>query len=942
MGAHIVDSVYFNHLVYSDTTEANNWYRIYEEMGYMAYDTTILLTQDSVMNLADRYTKKDTFPLAIMDFKYNLLKPGVLDTNIWFDFDTINHTLSDQPSRPSSPYQPIQNIFQCSSLEEEYGYANPVFMVNPSFIFTDPPPPGCNTCHRLPYTLKIDFEDGTGWHTFSSDTTAYYRPMYLTSGDKIITFRLDSAGITKKFSKSLFKIGSTATLAAADSTWSMPGLSVSFFGGCESTMQKKFVIYLEGLDILEDRSAEEVYDQMIKNEGMADLRNLGYTFAVVNWSYSYKDIELNAMSVVGLIDTLKKRYPNLPPLVVVGESMGGIVGRFALRWMETANYLHDQTHPHLMKMHNTRLFITIDAPQHGANIPLAYQWLYRIAQYNPLMKTLMQPRIWHNIIGGYAPRLSAPAVKQMLIYHINNDPLGYFPISYWKYDASRDKAALEKDFIDMGNGGWPEFCKKVALSNGSWRGDRQERAWDNGYRNANDDFLKVRLGTYIRILGTRLAGADIGIHLQSNPDGDGDVFDLGQDFYNYSIKLKRWGVKFGLTKTPGIAFHKGAIDCKSYCVSAGSNLGMNMDLFSGVKQKNIGFNALGIFGLKYQGGSGGLQTTVSVGLPFGILAIDATFEARSDATDFCFIPTGSSFGYTEFDSQSLDYSIIGDSIHTILSQTPYDVVVTNPSHHVEYTTKTERNGNRQHLYVENNYWDYNDYTVCSYPSPHIIQSRILNREIGDDSLYLENTNGIIPFTIEAYKGLFVNIRNPHYNYNDYTLAKYANYEYDEMGRNGNGSIVLSKSEQYKVLSSAHTFKYNDSFRQEDLLPWQYVQVPSAMFPCCIDFTPMMRLANPDDTTQSQTKAGKVDNIFRVFPNPATRNIKIEYSFANEGISHISLYNVIGQRIAIYDNYCTGSGSICSFDLSLPLASGLYLLRIDNGKERHEGKIIISQ
>jgi hypothetical protein len=215
----------------------------------------------------------------------------------------------------------------------------------------------------------------------------------------------------------------------------------------------------------------------------------------------------------------------------------------------------------------------------------------------------------------------------------------------------------------------------------------------------------------------------------------------------------------------------------------------------------------------------------------------------------------------------------------------------------------------------------------------------LNREIGDDSLYLENTNGIIPFTIEAYKGLFVNVRNPHYNYDDYTLAKYADYEYNDMGRNWPGSIVLSKSAPYNIHTSAHTFKYNDTFSQVGLLPWQYVAVPSAMFPCCIDFS-LMRRTNPDDTVQSPPLLGKAENIFRAFPNPANRNLRIEYSFADEGTSQISLYNALGQRVAFYKNNC--SGTICTFDLSLSLPSGLYLLRIDNGKENHEGKIIISQ
>lgn len=63
-------------------------------------------------------------------------------------------------------------------------------MVDPAFIFADAPGPGCNTCVWPNHDIKVDFADGTGWHTFSQTTKSFYRPTYSTAGVKLIKFGL--------------------------------------------------------------------------------------------------------------------------------------------------------------------------------------------------------------------------------------------------------------------------------------------------------------------------------------------------------------------------------------------------------------------------------------------------------------------------------------------------------------------------------------------------------------------------------------------------------------------------------------------------------------------------------------------------------------------------------------------------------------------------------
>lgn len=105
--------------------------------------------------------QSDTIPLGIIDWDFNLLIPAALTTGNYFTFDTINNLLYDIPGAPS-PYT-VQTTFAGSTFRETYPFTNPVFIIDPHYFFKD--------AHKL-YTqnegiLKIDFDDGTGWHIFT-------------------------------------------------------------------------------------------------------------------------------------------------------------------------------------------------------------------------------------------------------------------------------------------------------------------------------------------------------------------------------------------------------------------------------------------------------------------------------------------------------------------------------------------------------------------------------------------------------------------------------------------------------------------------------------------------------------------------------------------------------------------------------------------------------
>ena len=74
-------------------------------------------------------------------------------------------------------------------------------------------------------------------------------------------------------------------------------------------------------------------------------------------------IERNAMLLVELLNRINADKIGSEQNVIIGPSMGGLISRYALNYMESQESLD----------HDTRLWISFDAPHHGANVPIGFQ-----------------------------------------------------------------------------------------------------------------------------------------------------------------------------------------------------------------------------------------------------------------------------------------------------------------------------------------------------------------------------------------------------------------------------------------------------------------------------------------------------------------------------------------------------------------------------------------
>ncbi len=195
------------------------------------------------------------------------------------------------------------------------------------------------------------------------------------------------------------------------------------------------------------------------NNGLDDANS--YDLIFLNYANGTDFIQRNAFlleEVIIRINNLKTTFNGVRQQnVITGMSMGGLVVKYALRDMELANIAHE-----------TRLFISHDAPHWGANVPVGYQalvqhigtWKIINVSTNPL--TISYQDLFPDAINA-RNLFNTPAARQMLIqrYALLGDNL---------YPINTDHINFMNEINNMG---WPTQCRNITLSNGSCSGATQ-------------------------------------------------------------------------------------------------------------------------------------------------------------------------------------------------------------------------------------------------------------------------------------------------------------------------------------------------------------------------------------------------------------------------------------------------------------------------------------
>ena len=264
--------------------------------------------------------------------------------------------------------------------------------------------------------------------------------------------------------------------AIAWETAPLNGVEVSIFynKNCGDPEIRKPLIIVEGFDPANTNDERLLFDGEFNSENTQvgpsllgqvygdpnfitlqdHLHDTDYDVFYINYLESDIDAKVNAAYVIEAIkeiNRLKAEAGSQEKNVVIGASLGGVVGKIALRQMEDAE-----------EDHETELYISFDAPLKGANVPLALQaMVVQLANYSVLGETLYEKD--SNIKAQY-DALFSPVAQQLLYYHMTHiDSILYHPDN--KLSTSHD------EFYDwFENLGDLTTCEQIAISNGAIEG----------------------------------------------------------------------------------------------------------------------------------------------------------------------------------------------------------------------------------------------------------------------------------------------------------------------------------------------------------------------------------------------------------------------------------------------------------------------------------------
>lgn len=427
-------------------------------------------------------------PLAILHSNYETIKPTA------FQEGKVNIDASGYVTRTTS-----ENIFEkhqvsiAAPLRVKSKGLSTVFRLASQNIY--------NTTTNAIVAINVNFNDGEGWRTITENQNISVQ--YEDAGTKEITIHLSfEDGLTIQ-TKSIIKIeyansdlntlfnravttfnGTTVPNLAPYGESSTAGIGeYEIFMSTESgAILDKPIYIIDGFDPGDTRPilgytdsgtgdyVPGIYDLMNFDDGsgtanLADLiREEGFDVIILNFpgigGADY--IERNAMLLVDLMQTINAD-PAVVENVIIGPSMGGLISRFALNYMENQSIDH-----------KTRLWISFDSPHHGANVPIGFQHQFNFLAYGlddftilgDMNVVALQP-----IIDGM---LKSPAARQMLTdqFEPHLDPDADRP----DVDFDPDKSEPQKHphntiFYGIMNAltatGFPEDLRKISMINGS-------------------------------------------------------------------------------------------------------------------------------------------------------------------------------------------------------------------------------------------------------------------------------------------------------------------------------------------------------------------------------------------------------------------------------------------------------------------------------------------
>src|SRR5262245_37183470 len=402
---------------------------------------------EQVLPLTLGFRPDGPLPIVIASFALSSVRPA-------FAAQVVAAAKARQPLPTPVPpldtiIQPAQAFFASGLLHNQWGMTAPVFrgrivtyVLDQRFYLSAPGDP-------LPDRIELDAGDGKGFRplAFGAQLVAVY-----PSGNQAVATVRCTYGAMVRQASFVTRIGGPPAAPPPDETWTVYG--PSWNSGTAWVYRSRGrdkvthpVIVAEGFP--GGYAYDYLYDMVNQAGTLESLRSAGYDVVLLSFADGTDLIEANAQVAIACLR--RAMQATREPLVVGGVSMGGLITRYALTWLESRGLPHQ-----------TRLFFTVDTPHRGAYTSLADQWFaHTFASAQPMA-------------AAFAALLDTPANQQFLMQWLDGDTPKESPL----------RTMLLADFAAVGQ--YPKRPTKLAISCG--RGDGQRSVppgaplltWDGG------------------------------------------------------------------------------------------------------------------------------------------------------------------------------------------------------------------------------------------------------------------------------------------------------------------------------------------------------------------------------------------------------------------------------------------------------------------------------
>lgn len=425
---------------------------------------------EELKKVADNAFFEKQIPLSVLLSEVETIKPEAFENN------SISKNSNNQFIKNSNELEfDVHEITLMAPLVSKSKKQNVELILRENQIF--------NTTNRIISNLSIRINESEMWQTihinqpfslhFNSNGKhpIYFKITFTDGSTKYINSTIDIIGNAPENDQSSLAQTITATIPfqgfGESQAYLGQGEYEIYLDNVDQVLDKP-IFLLDGFDPGDSRSADLIYSLLNygnSGDNLGDIvRNEGFDIVVLNFpQYSPEEgiiidggadfIQRNAMVFVELLNQINAQKVGTEKNVVIGPSMGGLISRYALRYMEMNNLNHD-----------TRLYLSFDSPHLGANVPIGFQHLFNYMANGPLGDVTLQ-EVVSSVIG-------SSAAKQMLIDHY----LGHLQTgSTTEFNnsiqlptgAPNFRTAFQNELNTMG---FPQNTRNISISNGSSNG----------------------------------------------------------------------------------------------------------------------------------------------------------------------------------------------------------------------------------------------------------------------------------------------------------------------------------------------------------------------------------------------------------------------------------------------------------------------------------------